>query len=90
MSSIDNAIFETKLKDTKHNTYPVIISCIIGGIFLKQNYAYATDAVQESTGIINILSILGPPTLLTAVEIYKIRGYIKKYIENLKLYSHET
>lgn len=62
----------------------------MGCILLKQDYVYAADAVHEGAEVINVLSNLGPPTLLTAVEIYKIRGYIKKYIENLKLYSHET
>ena len=28
--------------------------------------------------------------LLTAVEIYKLRAYIKIYIKNLKLYLHES
>jgi len=61
----------------------------MGCILLKQDYVYATDAVQEGTEVINLLSILAPPTLLTAVEIYKVRGYIKIYIKNFKLYLHE-
>ncbi|MBU3093613.1 hypothetical protein KPL35_16270 [Clostridium sp. CF011] len=52
---------------------------------LKPDYVYAKDTVQESTEVINFLSKLGPPTLLTAVEIYKVRAYIK----NLKSHLHE-
>jgi hypothetical protein len=58
----------------------------MGCILLKQNYAYATDAAHEGTEVINLLSELGPPALLTAAEIYKIRTYIKMYIKNFKLY----
>jgi hypothetical protein len=61
----------------------------MGCLLLKQDYVYAKDATQQGTEVINYLSILGPPTLLTAVEIYKVRAYIKMYFKNLKLYLHE-
>ncbi|MGH4137141.1 hypothetical protein [Clostridium sp.] len=59
-------------------------------MLLNQNYAYAKDAAQQGTEVINILSTLGPPTLLTAVEIYKVRAYIKMYTHNLKLLFHQA
>ena len=62
----------------------------MGYILLNQHSVYAIDAAQESTEVINFLSILGPPTLLTAVEIYKVRAYIRIYFKNIKLYLHET
>lgn len=77
------------MKDIKLITYPTIISCIIGSILLTPDYAYAKDAAQQSTEVINNLSLLGPPALLTAVELYKVRAYIKMYIKNLKLYLHQ-
>lgn len=61
----------------------------MGFIFLNQQSVYAKDAAQEGTKILDYLSTLGPPSLLTAVEIYKVRSYIKIYTKNLKLYLHE-
>ena len=77
------------MKDIKFYKYPTIISCIMGCIFLNPDYAYAKDAAPQAAEVINNLSILGPPMLLTAVELYKVRAYIKMYINNLKLYLHE-
>jgi len=88
-SSINNTIFDAKLKDNKLDTAPVIISCVIGCIFLTQHCVYAKDAAQEGTKIVKYLSNLGPPTLLTALEIYKVRAYIKMYIKNVQLHLHE-
>ena len=62
----------------------------MGCILLTQHSVYATDAAQEGTEVANYLYSLGLPTLLTAVEIYKVRAYIKIYIKNLKLYLHES
>jgi len=61
----------------------------MSSILLNQNYVYAKNAAQQSTEVMIFLSNLGPPTLFTAVEIYKVRAYIKMYIHNLKLYLHE-
>ncbi len=57
----------------------------MGGILLNHNYVYAKGVTHEGTEVINFLSILGPPTLLTLAEIYKVRSSIKIYMENLKL-----
>jgi len=75
---------KSKLKNIKFSTYPAIICFIMGFIFLKPDYVYAKDAVHEGTAVINFLSNLGPPSLLTALEIYKVQPYIKMYMSNLK------
>lgn len=62
----------------------------MGCILLNQDCVYAKDAAQEGTEIINLLSKLGPPTLLTAIELYKVEAYIKMYIKNLKLVMKKT
>jgi hypothetical protein len=82
---VNNAIFEAKLKDIKFNTTPTIIGCIMGGILLNHHYVYAKDAAQQGAEVINSLCSIGPPALLSAAEIYKVRSYIKIYMENLKL-----
>ncbi len=87
---MNTAIFEAKLKDIRLNTSPAIIGCVMGCILLNQGYVYAKDAAQEGTEIINSLSKLNIPTLLTAVELYKVRDYIKMYIKNLKLVIRKT
>jgi len=79
---------KSKLKNIKFSTYPAIICFIMGFILLKPDYVYAKDAVHEGTAVINFLSNLGPPSLLTALEIYKVQPYIKMYILNLKLHLH--
>ena len=61
----------------------------MGCILLNQHSVYAKDAANEGTEVAKYIYSLGPPMLLTAVEIYKIRAYIKIYIKNLKLYLHE-
>lgn len=85
IDSINNSIFEAKLKDIKFNTTPTIIGCIMGGILLNQHCVYAKDVTQQGVEVINSLCSIGPPTLLTVAEIYKVRSYIKMYMENLKL-----
>ena len=55
---------------------------------LNQDYVYAKVVTQQGTEVINSLYKIGPETLLTAVEIYKVRVLMKMYIENLKLYLH--
>jgi hypothetical protein len=62
----------------------------MGCILLNQDYVYAKAAAHESTEVINSIYKLGSPTLLTAVEVYKVRAYVKMYIKNLKLYLHQT
>lgn len=57
----------------------------MGGILLNQDCVYAKTVAQEGTEVINSLYNLGPPTLLAVAEIYKVRSYIKMYMENLKL-----
>ncbi|MBU3144285.1 hypothetical protein [Clostridium sp. CF012] len=54
---------------------------------LNQNYVYAKGVTHEGT---EIISILGAPTLLTAVEIYKVRSSIKIYMKNLKLITRKN
>jgi hypothetical protein len=85
VNSINNAIFEAKLKDINFSRTPTIVACIIGSILLNQDYVYAKGATQEGTEVINFLRELGPPTLLTIAELYKVRDYIKMYMKNLKL-----
>ena len=62
----------------------------MGCILLNQDYVYAKDAAQEGTEVINSLYKIGPPALLTAVEIYKVRAFMKMHGKNLKLYLHEA
>ncbi|MGH4123924.1 MAG: hypothetical protein ACREV6_13440 [Clostridium sp.] len=62
----------------------------MGGILLNQNCVYAKGVTQEGTEVINFLSILGPATLLTAAEIYKVRSSIKIYMKNLKLIARKN
>lgn len=62
-----------------------MIGCIVSFILLRPDYVYAKNVAQEGTEVVNFLSTLGPPTLLTAAEIYKVRAYIKTYMKNLKL-----
>ena len=81
-------IFEAKLKDIKFNTSPATISCILAAILLNQHYAFAEGISQQGTEIANVYAKLGPPTLLTSMEIYKIKAYIIMYINNGKLYLH--
>ncbi|MBZ9687245.1 hypothetical protein G9F72_013005 [Clostridium estertheticum] len=57
---------------------------------LNQDQVYAKDASQQGTEVIKFISNLGPPTLLTSVEIYKVRAYIKMYIVNLKLITRKN
>jgi len=57
----------------------------MGGILLNQHCVYAKDAAQQGAEVINSLCSIGPPTLLSVAEIYKVRSYIKMYMENLKL-----
>ncbi|MCB2291087.1 hypothetical protein LGK97_15240 [Clostridium sp. CS001] len=57
---------------------------------LNQDYVYAKAAAKESTEVVNSLYNLGPPTLLTAVEVYKVRSHVKMYVKNLKLCLHQT
>jgi uncharacterized protein YnzC (UPF0291/DUF896 family) len=57
---------------------------------LNQDYVYAKVVTQQGTEVINSLYKIGPETLLTAVEIYKVRVLMKMYIKNLKLYLHQT
>ncbi len=87
---MNNAIFEAKLTDIKLNTCPVIIGCVMSCIFLYPDCVYAKDAAQEGTEIISSLSKLNLATLLTAVELYKVKAYIKMYINNLKLVMKKT
>ena len=58
-----------------------MLACIL----LKQDYVYAKGVTQEGTEVINFLSKFGPPTLITTGEIYKVRDYIKIYMQNIKL-----
>jgi hypothetical protein len=90
VDTINSAIFEAKLNDIKFDKAPGILGCIMGCILLNQDYVYAKNAAQECAVAITSLYKLGAPTLLTAVEIYKVRAFLKMYIENLKLYLHET
>jgi len=57
---------------------------------LNQDYVYAKVVTQEGTEVINSLYKVGPATLLTVVEIYKVRVLMKMYFENFKLYLHEA
>ena len=57
----------------------------MGSILLNQDCVYAKAAAQEGTEVINLLCNLGPPTLLTTAEVYKVRAYVKMYMKNLKL-----
>ncbi|MFT5875478.1 MAG: hypothetical protein ACI8WT_004471 [Clostridium sp.] len=57
----------------------------MSGIILKQDCVYAKDAAGQGIEIINLVSILGPPIMLTVAEMFKVRAYIKMYIKNLKL-----
>jgi hypothetical protein len=83
-------IFEAKLKDIKLNTTPAIITCILGSILLNQQYVLASGISQEGSQVASYLSKLAPPTLLTAMEIYKVKAYIRMYITNSRLYLHES
>ena len=90
MHFINNAIFEAKLKDIKFNANPAIITCILGSILLNQHYVYAQGVSQQGAEVANYLSKLGPPTLLTAMEICKVKAYLRMYITNGKLYLPES
>ncbi|MBU3128206.1 MULTISPECIES: hypothetical protein [Clostridium] len=57
---------------------------------LNQNYVYAKGVTHEGTDVINFLSILGAPILLTAAEVYKVRSSIKIYMKNLKLITRKN
>ncbi|WP_291632825.1 hypothetical protein [Clostridium sp.] len=57
----------------------------MSGIILKQDCVYARDTAQQGIEIINLVSILGPPIMLTVAEMFKVRAYIRMYIKNLKL-----
>jgi len=58
----------------------------MGCILLNQDCVYAKDTATKGIEVINLLYNLGPPTLLTAVDFYKVRAYIKMHIKNLKFY----
>ena len=44
----------------------------------------------DGAEVFNSLCNIGPPTLLSVAEIYKVRTYIKMYMENLKLVMKKT